>query len=219
MITNIDKPAFVPVFKKCIRCGYSLRGLPANHICPECGLRFDERCALYRVTNPRQLLAFWLMILGGGWVGLKNLPHLANLAGASAWDTVGAFAGALWIVFVVAGVWFFVSRYRRGFELAITSDGLILRLPRFSDNLIPWRDIGGASIKDRPASKPQVASVFLSSKNKTVDIGGVANVFPKRADVERFVRQVMQHLDSAGDKRKSCSSSGSGSDDASHPRE
>ena len=91
-------------------------------------------------------------------------------------------------------------------------------LPGFSDDLIPWRDIGGASIKDRPASKPQVASVFLKSKNKTVDIGGVANVFPKRTDVEHFVGQVMERLDSADDEGESCSSSGNGSDDADDPR-
>jgi hypothetical protein len=77
-------------------------------------LRFDERCALYRVSNPKQVLALWFMILGWGWVSLKNLPHLANLADASAWDTVGALAGALWVVFVAAGIWFFVRRYRRG---------------------------------------------------------------------------------------------------------
>ncbi len=194
MVTDNESPAFVPVFKKCVRCGYSLRGLPADHGCPECGLRFDERCALYRVTNPRQVLAIWLMILGGGWVSLKYLPHLANLAGASAWDTVGALTGVLWVVFVAAAVWFFVRRYRRGFQVAITGDGLILRLPGFSDDLMPWRDIGGASIKERPAGKPQVASVFLKSTNKTMEIGGVANVFPKRAAVERFVGEVNERV-------------------------
>jgi len=196
MITDNEKPGSVPVFKKCVRCGYSLRGLSANRACPECGLRFDERCALYGATNPRQILALWLLILGGGWVSLKNLPHLTNLADASAWDTVGALAGALWVVFVAAGIWFFVRRYRRGFKVAITSDGLILRLPGFSDDLLPWRDIGGASIKERPAGKPQVASVLLRSPNKTVEIGGVANVFPKRAAVERFVREVNERVGS-----------------------
>lgn len=216
MSPNTDKA--VPVFKECVRCGYSLRGLPANHACPECGLRFDERCALYRVTNPRQLMVFWLLIFGGGWVALKHLPHVANLGGASAWEMIGALAGVVWIVCVPIALWFIVRSYRRGFEVAITSDGLIVRLPGFSDDLTPWRDIGGASIKDRPASKPQVASVFLRGENKTVDIGGVANVFPKRADVERFVRQVMERLDSADDRGNSCSSSGSSSDDAGDPR-
>jgi hypothetical protein len=136
------------------------------------------------------------MILGGGWVSLKNLPDLANLADASAWDTVGALAGALWVVFVVAGIWFFARRYRRGFQVAITSDGLILRLPGFKEDLLPWRDIGGASVKERPAGKPQVASVVLTSTNKTVEIGGVANVFPKRAAVERFVQEVNERVGS-----------------------
>jgi hypothetical protein len=216
MSPNTDKA--VPVFKNCARCGYSLRGLPANHACPECGLRFDEQCALYRVTNPRQLMVFWLMVFGGGWVALKHLPHFANLGGASAWEMIGALAGVVWIVCVPIAVWFIVRSYRRGFEVAITSDGLIVRLPGFSDDLIPWRDIGGASIKDRPAGKPQVASVFLRSKNKTVEIGGVANVFPKRADVGHFVRQVMERLDSADDEGESCSSAGNGSDDADGPR-
>ncbi|MHC4767940.1 MAG: hypothetical protein ACYTEI_04400 [Planctomycetota bacterium] len=156
----------------------------------------DERCALYGATNPRQILVLWLIILGGGWVSLKNLPHLANLADASAWETLGALAGALWIVFVAAGTWFLVRRYRRGFKVAITSDGLILRLPGFKDDLLPWRDIGGASIKNRPAGKPQIALVFVKSTNNTVEIGGFANVFPTRTAVERFVREVNERVGS-----------------------
>ena len=52
--------------------------------------------------------------------------------------------------------------------MAITGDGLIPRLPGFSDNLIPCSDIGSASIKERPAGKPQMASVFLRSKNNVM---------------------------------------------------
>ena len=219
MSTNVDKAAVAPVFKKCVRCGYSLRGLPANHRCPECGLRFDERCALYRVTNPRQLLALWLIVFGGGWVSLRNLPHLAKLGSASAWQKVGAIAGALWFVIAVIGVWLFVRHYRRGFEVAITSDGLILRLPGFSDDLMPWSDIGGASARQRPAGKPQIASVFLRSRNKTVEIGGVANVFPRRGDVERFVAEVNDRVDAKKDESMPCSPSLVGSDEATCPRE
>lgn len=207
------------MFKKCVRCGYSLRGLPANHVCPECGLRFDERCASYRVTNPRQVLILWIMILGGGWVSLKNLPHFANLAAASAWERVGAFAAVLWVAFVVAAAWHFARRYRRGFEVAITSDGLILRLPGFSDDLIPWRDVGRASIKKRSARKPQIALVFLNRKNKTVEIGGVANVFPRRTDVERFVAQVNDRVNATTGVERPGSPPCVGSEDAADPKE
>jgi hypothetical protein len=195
---NIDMAATGPVFKKCVRCGYSLRGLPANHTCPECGLRYDEQCALFRVTNPKQLVAFWAMIFGGGWIVLRYLPGIANLGGLSTWKMIGALAAVLWVICVLTAMWFLVRHYRRGFKVAITSDGLIVHLPGFSDDLIPWGDIREVSIMDRPTDKPQIASVFLKSKNKTVAIGGVANVFPKRADVERFVGQVAERLDADG---------------------
>jgi hypothetical protein len=189
MGTNADKPEPVPVLKTCARCGYSLRGLLANRACPECGLRFDERCALYGVTNPRQLMVFRLMVFGGGWVALKHLPHVANLAVASAWEMIGALAGAVWIVCVPIALWFIVRSCCRGLEVAITSDGLIVRLPGFSDELIPWRDIGG-----------------------------VANVFPKRADAEQFIRRFTERLDAADVEAAPHSSSGSTYDDATGPR-
>ena len=151
-------------------------------------------------------------------MNVKRVPHLGNLAGASTWETVGALAGVLWIVLVIAGVWFFASRYRRGLVVAITTDGLIVRLPGFKDDLIPWHDIDSASIKSRPAGKPQVARLFIKGTNKTVDLGGVANVFPTRTDVEQFVRQVSERLEAADDEGNSCASSRSDTADARDPR-
>ena len=179
-----------PVFKRCPRCTYSLRGLPANHACPECGLRFDERCELYRVANPRQVFFVWMVIFGSGWVVLKHLPQVANFAAASAWDKVGAVAAVAWFFFVGFAIWFLVKRYRRGFEVAVTGDGLIVRLPGFNDELIPWDKIGGASVVKVPEGKRQIAAVLLRDKPKDMRIGGVADVFPTRSDVERFVGQV-----------------------------
>lgn len=193
-------------FKKCARCGYSLRGLPGNHACPECGLRFDERCERYRVTNPKQVLFVWIAIFSGGWVALKNLPHVSNLSAASAWNRVGALAAVAWVFFVGFGVWFLVQRYRKGFEVAVTGDGLIVRLPGFDDKLIPWDNIGNASVKQMPEEKPQVAEVFFKDKQKNVSIGGVANVFPTPVHVQRFVEQVKGRIkttegDDAGPNR------------------
>jgi hypothetical protein len=127
---------------------------------------------------------------------------------------VGALAGALWLVFVAVGVCVFIKRYRQGFQVAITSDGLMMHMPGLSDDLIPWSDIAGASVKERPTSKPQIATVVLRSKKKTVEIGGVANVFPRLADVERFVQQVNERLDPPDVKRSLCFSPRRGSDDA-----
>jgi hypothetical protein len=174
--------------------------LTANHLCPECGLRFDERCALYRVANPRQLLRRLLLISAflcvSVWGSLMNLPRIWNLENQS---TLGKFSTVLSVVFLfcfVVLIWSFVKRYRRGFEVAITTDGLILRLPSFSYDLISWNDIGAVSVKELPEEKPQVAIVVIKSKKRLVPIGGMANVFPKRADVERFVRQVQERIES-----------------------
>ena len=48
------------------------------------------------------------------------------------------------------------------------------------------------SIKDRPANKPQVARLVLAKK--TIEIGGVANVFPTPDDVQRFVDEVRRRI-------------------------
>ncbi|MHC5111953.1 MAG: hypothetical protein ACYTHJ_18990 [Planctomycetota bacterium] len=183
-----------PVFKRCVRCQYPLRGLPANYACPECGLRFDERCALYRATNPKQVFAIWMAIIGGGWVVLKNLTYVSNFAAASAWEKIGAVAAVAWFFFVGFGFWAILKRYRRGFMVAVTGDGVIVRIPGQNDDLIPWENIGGASYKDIAEGKPQIAELFLKDQGKSVGIGGLVNVFPTVGDVQRFVKQVRERI-------------------------
>lgn len=201
MGSSRNRPDMGPVFKKCPRCDYLLRGLPANHVCPECGLRFDERCELYRVTNPKRVIAVWIFIITGGWSVLRQLPHIAHFAAASWWERVGALAAVVWFFVVGLVVWHMVKRYRQGLAVAVTADGLILRLPGFNDDLIPWANIGGALVKETRKGKPQVASVHFIERDKNIDIGGVNNVFPTRADAERFVEQVNERIARPSAKR------------------
>lgn len=199
MIDQSRHVAAGPVFKQCPRCQYSLRGLPVNHACPECGLRFDDRCELYRLTNAKQVLAVWIVIFVGGFAVLQNLPDLFNFAAVSTWDKVGALAAVAWFFLVGFSIWFLFKRFRRGFEVAVTADGLIVRLPGFADELVPWDDIDSASIKEQPEGRPQIAGVLLKRSHKILTIGGVANVFPTQVDVARFVRQVMERVGSTID--------------------
>ncbi len=186
-----------PVFKKCPGCGYSLRGLPATHACPECGLRFDECCELYRATNSRQTLVLLMPLLVGGFFGLKNFRDVLNFTTASAWEKVGVVFSVGCLFFAGIWGWFFVNRYRRGVEVAVTSNGLIVRLPEFDGKLIPWDALGGASMKPLSEGKPQIAQVFFKDKRRPMTIGDVANVFPTRAHVERFVEQVKDRIEAA----------------------
>ena len=81
----------------CLQCGYSLRGLPIIHYCPECGyptldsrLRFDSR--------PRSMF-FWLSALIVGWLigaiilsGPRSLRHPSNSRGQVAQAEVQVIA-------------------------------------------------------------------------------------------------------------------------------
>ena len=81
-------------------------------------------------------------------------------------------------------------------EVAVTTDGLIVRLPGFDDGLIPWHQISGAAVKDLPSVKRPVAQLAMKDRPTTA-IGGLAKVFPTRDDAERFVRQVTDRVHEA----------------------
>lgn len=183
-----------PVFSRCPRCRYNLRGLPAKHACPECGLHFDPGCAIFPVHNPRQVLLVWAAILGGGWISLKKLPHVINASQSSFSDLFVGFAGLVWLTLALIGAFWFARRYRQGFLVAIASDGLILRLPNTPTDLIPWSQINSVQRKPLPATKPQVVRIYLEPRNKRLDLGGVANVFPTPAEAEQFVKTVQSRL-------------------------
>lgn len=55
-------------------------------------------------------------------------------------------------------------------------------------------------------------------RDKTVEIGGVANVFPRRADVERFVAEVNDRLDATTGGEMPSSPPCVGFNDATYPR-
>ncbi len=187
--TSIQPPS-TPIFKRCVRCDYSLRGLPANHACPECGLRFDEACGLYRPSNPKAAF-FLILCMSGSSVGMiRGLRYWGAWATTTWAQKLWAIMGVFWFIFMAIMAWFLYRVYRRGQLVAVTTDGLIVRLVGFSEDLVPWTEIAEATPKTKPDDKRQIALVKLRNKSKTLTIGGTYNVFPKREDVERFVAQV-----------------------------
>lgn len=87
----MTEPAEDDLLQQCPRCDYSLRGLPAEHYCPECGLTLDRR---WRVFGGRSLWRTWsrsvfvymLFVMGlpllaaaifvaGGFVRLRAMPR------------------------------------------------------------------------------------------------------------------------------------------------
>jgi len=168
--------------------------LPVNHACPECGLRYDERCELYRIRNPKAAFTLLLCVFGGVGASTKGLEHFAAWATAGFWEKLFALAAVVWLMAIA-----FLARklyriYRRGQIVAVTTDGLILRMVGCKDDLIPWERVKSVSIKPRSENKPQVAILSLREPDKKLDVGGTYNFFPTKPDAERFVSQVQQRI-------------------------
>ncbi len=81
-MTDIDDSAPAPQvlpdahFTICLHCGYSLRGLPEGHKCPECGQPSDRESArqevLDLINQPMlklgwRMLQFWKLLPAGWW--------------------------------------------------------------------------------------------------------------------------------------------------------
>ncbi|MBL1218329.1 MAG: hypothetical protein D8M59_12640 [Planctomycetes bacterium] len=117
MRRNPDRPALTPV-TDCSRCGYSLEGLQASGLCPECGFAFDELSFILEgitrgVTgsmNPwRSVL--WIVIAIVGTFGFG--PGIGLMFdGGPAGVTLASSALFLWLCTVVYLIW--IGRTERG---------------------------------------------------------------------------------------------------------
>ncbi|MBN2445456.1 MAG: hypothetical protein JXO22_01925, partial [Phycisphaerae bacterium] len=125
----------------CPRCNYSLRGLPARHTCPECGLAYDEESRVWRPRHPWTVhigaLGIALLLLP---MGSAVLPHLMNGLLPPAWPSVGGASVLIGAVVVFVGI---CSANSRGRCVAVMPDGLFVRTVE-TERLVDWADIKGA---------------------------------------------------------------------------
>ncbi len=137
-----------------------------------------------------------LLCFSGGTMGMmKGAGYLDDLGTATLAQKLWALLAVGWFIAMIIVAWKLNRIYRRGQSVAVTSDGLIVRMVGFKEELMPWTDIRKASVKDVPEKKPQVALLRLKQSAKVLPIGGIYNVFPTRAHVERFVAQVNRRVE------------------------
>ncbi len=167
---------------ECPQCGYSLRGLPETHHCPECGLAYDAASELFKHVNPKALV--WSVVavaIGGLWVLVNSASVTRALPGAWMWLSVLFAIFYIGVVLWIA--WRFWRTYRRGPMVATMPDALWIRLDRVADERIRWNNISRAVVNR--ATKG--ATLFLAPSRTTRDIVGV---FKIPGDAARFVEQV-----------------------------
>ncbi len=173
----------------CPRCGYSLQGLPADHACPECGLRYDRESEVYKHRN---LKALFLGLLGfvGGAGGMVNLARVYGNAGAL-WRmgiifcVVVYFVGAVWLARYVYRL------YRSGPLVAILPDGLYVRLRRVEGQWTAWKDVSGVQFR---AGVGRGGATLQVTGRRPLFIDGV---FTSTDDARRFVSLVAARLETA----------------------
>jgi hypothetical protein len=146
-----------PQVKECARCGYSLKGLPEEYQCPECGLKYDQFTTVWR-ARVRATTYLWalLMLWASGYAILSGLEEFSR-GHPSIW----------WVILVVGvtgGLWKtllqIIGRHGRRFFVAVTPVGLLSRTTA-GEILLKWDDVA-----DEPAGAhrqlPEVYRVQLS---------------------------------------------------------
>lgn len=169
------------MIESCPRCGYSLQGLPADHACPECGLRYDSHSTVYRHLHPAAVFG---MMGGGvawtwGWVNLFHAYHVVPRP----WRIVILAFWTLFGIATILGARYCYRLYKRGLLVAVLPDGLYVRLQRLDGEFIPWSNIA------RAAANKGVKSVALFIRDSRT-VRDVTGVFRSPAEVERFANQV-----------------------------
>ncbi|MCH8878276.1 MAG: hypothetical protein IID34_00150 [Planctomycetes bacterium] len=163
---------------KCPICSYSLRGLPSEYRCPECGFPYDSQTRIWRPQKPKAIFAGLIGFIGGGGF----LVHFIVQA-----PRIGIPVFVLWMGLASYIGWRCYSIYKRGQFVCVGSDGIQYRLQKAEAQLICWKDI--AVIHRRWLDKRCL--VERVGDQKDIPLYGV---FCSPADVVEFADLANQRL-------------------------
>lgn len=169
------------MIEKCPQYGYLLKGLPAEHVCPECGLAYDEQSKVYDDVGPKPLLVVLVWFLFGGAAVLEAIDNSENLS--PSWRIAIIVAWAAYGAIFAWLIWRCWRLYRRGPLVAVLSAGLYLRYRKPDAELKVWGDV--TQVRVRPGR----IAVELGFKNSAYP-RFVDDVFKSHEDAERFATQV-----------------------------
>jgi hypothetical protein len=187
-------------FDRCPRCRYSLRGLPANHFCPECGLEYDENCVAAKVRNPKRvLLQIVFLVVMVGYMFAVSPPSLGPWdaeSGEAAKQLVGC-VGLL--VACVLGCRSAMQLYRSGPGAAVASEGVIARLPDVPRELIPWSRIVEVRVIVPENGRGVGVQLVLRDRKPPIYLGGKRlRLFATTEEAERFANAIYKRATAAG---------------------
>ncbi len=164
---------------KCPVCRYSLRGLPSEYRCPECGFPYDSQTRIWRPLKPKAifggLIGFIGAIEGLVWF-VVGAPPIFGIAIFVGWLGPASYVG-----------WRYYSIYKRGQFVCVGPDGIRYRLQKTEAQLIRWKDLG--AIHRQRYDKLCVVERIGDQKRITLQ-----GVFSSPADVVEFADLANQRL-------------------------
>ncbi len=173
------------MFAACPRCEYPLTGLPENHACPECGLRYDSDSKIYRPA------AGFVPAIGTiGFVGsiFFALQVLRLMHRASAGFRPYVLGGGMALVGLFTWlIWRYQGSAKKQKLVAVLPDGLLIRLASDRAQEIPWTNISNVT-----ANRGMLAvSIFIRDKKTIQTVGGV---FRSKAEAFDLANRAMRRI-------------------------
>lgn len=132
------------LLESCPRCGYSLKGLPTQHRCPECGLPVDRRWRVFGGRTMRRGNVRAMRVVLGPVAFVLGYVVLS----AGVLLLFGRMPRNMWYMFLIYGtplaavLWYLFSK-PKGF-VAVGPDGLAVHYRGKSATVYPWADLGRA---------------------------------------------------------------------------
>ena len=161
----------------CPRCDYDLQGLPAAHVCPECGFEYDSNTRVWRDVSWRRRINRCLSIV------LSVLALLLFLFSIYQFWTGNEHLGfnSFWQAAILGSA---VVATNQAHTIWIAPAGMFRRRPLIASKRITWAAIDDAIIEFN--GRHDVVQ-FLNDKRKTIDSFDLNHLFSDRDDCERVL--------------------------------
>lgn len=125
----------------CPQCNYPLNGLPAEHACPECGLKYDADSRVWYIRPPRFVIVFLSLAVGIPF--LFSMFRITEITLRDRQFPLALCLLALALYGLMAGffVWMIRRSRRSPTLLGIGPVGILGRTESGKFRLTPWQDI------------------------------------------------------------------------------
>jgi hypothetical protein len=171
---------------RCLRCRYSLRGLPTDHTCPECGLRFDSKSRVWRVRRNKAVFLPLIWLVGGASFFIHAIGRIVSGIHRARW--IAILTGSVVIIGIaVKGL---VKLYWHGQFVALLPEFLVDGTRRGAPAYISWSNVVRVSL-----ATGKVGAVVVLRRE--LEVRDMVGAFRTKTSAEEFVDAAQERIQPA----------------------